>query len=63
MIAVGCQVLSHKDWLRHYVRIGECNGYTPQEIEEYGRILHFVIDNAVPIGVVEAKDEAEMRKP
>jgi UDP-3-O-[3-hydroxymyristoyl] glucosamine N-acyltransferase len=47
-IAVGCQVYTHAQWNRHYKSIGNANGYTPEEIEEYGRILDFLIANSAP---------------
>ena len=47
-IAVGCQVHTHAQWNRHYKSIGNANGYTPEEIEEYGRILDFLIANSAP---------------
>ena len=55
-IAVGCEIHTHEEWLRNYVEIGERNDYTPEQIEEYGRILRFVIDNGVKIGTVKPKE-------
>ena len=52
-ISVGCKVHTHEIWLGHYKEIGKNNGYTPEQIKEYGKILRFVIDNGVEIGVVE----------
>jgi len=43
-IAVGCEVHSVKQWLDHYEEIGKRNSYTPQQIEEYGRLLRFMAD-------------------
>jgi carbonic anhydrase/acetyltransferase-like protein (isoleucine patch superfamily) len=47
-IAVGCQVHTYAEWKRHHKLIGEANNYTPEEIEEYGRILDFLIANSAP---------------
>ena len=47
-IAVECEVHTYAQWKRHYKSIGKANGYTPEEIEEYGRILDFLIANSAP---------------
>ncbi len=54
-IVIGCEVHTHEEWLRDYRTIGEENGYTSAQIDEYGRILRFVIDNGVEIGTVAKK--------
>ena len=47
-IAVECEVHTYAQWKRRYKSIGKANGYTPEEIEEYGRILDFMIANSAP---------------
>ena len=47
-IAVGCHVHTYAQWKRCYKSIGNANGYTPEQIEEYGRILDFLIANSTP---------------
>ena len=34
-IAIGCHQLTIQTWLENYAEIGNRNGYTPEEIEEY----------------------------
>ena len=59
MIAVGCEVHTNEEWLANFREIGKKNGYTEAEIEEYGKILRFVIENGVEVGVVEPSVAAE----
>ena len=43
-IQIGCQCLTAEDWLKNYERIGRENGYTPDQIAEYGMILRLASD-------------------
>jgi len=36
-ISIGCERHTYKHWLKHYIKIGEVNGYTEAEIERYGK--------------------------
>ena len=40
-LAIGCESYSVDYWLEHYVEIGEQHGYTPEQIEEYGRHIRY----------------------
>ncbi|HVJ09293.1 MAG TPA: hypothetical protein VM554_13005 [Acidisarcina sp.] len=53
-VAIGCLIHTVEHWLENYREIGEENGYTPEQIEEYGKILMFVAQNGVPVGVAGA---------
>jgi hypothetical protein len=39
MIMIGCKIHSLEHWLENYREIGSKNGYTEEQIEEYGRHL------------------------
>ena len=41
-IGVGCEIHTARLWLDKYEEIGEANGYSEDEINEYGEILRFV---------------------
>ena len=43
-LAIGCEVHEISHWLTHYKSIGEANGYTPDEIEEYGRYIRLAAE-------------------
>jgi hypothetical protein len=45
-LAIGCQVHTFAEWKRHYKAIGKANGYTEDQIKEYG--LH--IAHAIKVG-------------
>ena len=42
---IGCKTLTIKQWLKQYKEIGKENGYTEEEIEEYGRMIKFIHEN------------------
>ena len=44
-IQIRCQEHSFADWKKHYRQIGKNAGYTPAQIEEYGRIIAFISAN------------------
>ena len=35
-LGIGCRVYPVTEWLKRYKAIGRANGYTPEEIAEYG---------------------------
>ena len=43
-LAIGCEVHEISHWLTHYKSIGEANGYTPDQIEEYGRYIRLAAE-------------------
>ena len=44
-IQIGCHVKTFRQWQLHYAEIGKVEGYTEAEIEEYGKIIEFLIVN------------------
>jgi len=40
-LAIGCEIHPVKWWLEHYKETGEANGYTPDEIREYGYHIRY----------------------
>jgi len=38
-ITIGCETHAPKHWLENYKQIGKANGYTEEQIAEYGAIL------------------------
>ena len=45
-IAIGCQVRTFSDWLKNYKTIGKENGYSFEQIKEYGEILKYLVKAA-----------------
>ena len=43
-IQIGCQCHAINQWQRNYQSIGKAQGYTPDQIAEYGMILAFCAD-------------------
>jgi len=43
-IQIGCQCYSVAQWQAHYKSIGKAQGYTPDQVEEYGMILALCAD-------------------
>lgn len=41
-IAIGCQEHTFEYWKKHFRRIGKENGYTPEQITEYGKLIRFI---------------------
>jgi hypothetical protein len=41
-IAVGCHVYNITDWLARYKTIGKAEGYTAEQVAEYGRHLAYI---------------------
>jgi hypothetical protein len=39
LISIGCERHPPSHWLSHYKTIGKKNGYSPEQIAEYGAIL------------------------
>ena len=44
-IQIGCLIHTFEEWRSHFIQIGEAEGYTPEQIEEYGKIIEFLIAN------------------
>ena len=40
---IGCVRRTYDDWLRDYAAIGAANGYTAEEIEEYGQFIALAV--------------------
>ena len=47
-IAVGCEIHDFAYWLKNYKTVGKENGYTPEQIKEYGEILNYLVKAAKP---------------
>ena len=47
-IAVGCKIHDFAYWLKNYKTVGKENGYTPEQIKEYGEILNYLVKAAKP---------------
>ena len=47
-IAVGCKIHDFAYWLKNYKTVGKENGYTPEQIKEYGEILNYLVKAARP---------------
>ena len=47
-IAVGCEIHDFAYWLKNYETVGKENGYTPEQIKEYGEILNYLVKAAKP---------------
>src|SRR5208337_1237547 len=45
-IAIGCHVRDFADWLKNYKTVGKENGYTTEQIKEYGEILRYLVKAA-----------------
>jgi hypothetical protein len=45
-IAIGCQIRDFADWLKNYKTIGKENGYTAEQIKEYGEIIKYLVEAA-----------------
>ena len=43
LIQVGCMAHTFDEWVRHFSTIGKAQGYTDAQIDEYKRILDFII--------------------
>ena len=56
-IAVGCERHPAAEWLARYEEIWCRHGYTPEEIEEYGRHLRYVAEWMARLPAVEAPPE------
>lgn len=41
-INIGCKKYSIDEWKKHFKSIGESEGYTPEEIEEYREYIEFI---------------------
>jgi carbonic anhydrase/acetyltransferase-like protein (isoleucine patch superfamily) len=48
-IAVGCHVHDITDWLKRYKVIGRSEGYTQEQVEEYGGHLHYLASIAAKL--------------
>lgn len=44
-IQIGCLVKTFSQWKRHYKEIGQVEGYSVEQIAEYGKIIDFIIEN------------------
>ena len=42
VIRVGCKAFSLEQWSEHYKTIAKAEGYTPKQIEEYGKYLDLI---------------------
>jgi hypothetical protein len=42
-IAIGCHEHPFEYWQNHYQTSGQANGYTPEEIEQYGLFIQMFI--------------------
>ena len=38
-LTIGCHAHPFKYWLKHYKAIGKANGYTKEQIKEYGVLI------------------------
>ena len=47
-IAIGCKIHDFAYWLKNYKTVGKENGYTPEQIKEYGEILNYLVKAAKP---------------
>ena len=47
-IAIGCKIHDFAYWLKNYQTVGKENGYTPEQIKEYGEILNYLVKAAKP---------------
>ena len=47
-IAIGCKIHDFAYWLKNYETVGKENGYTPEQIKEYGEILNYLVKAAKP---------------
>ena len=42
-LAIGCEIHTFAEWKKNYKAIGKANGYTPEQIKEYGLHIAYVI--------------------
>jgi hypothetical protein len=42
-IAIGCEVHTFAEWLKHYKAIGKAAGYNEEQIEEYKAIIDLFV--------------------
>ena len=48
-VRIGCQRHPVAFWLKHFVSIGRAEGYTPQQIAEYGAYLRMIAELISPV--------------
>ena len=42
-LAIGCEIHTFAEWKKNYKAIGKANGYTPEQIKEYGLHIAYAI--------------------
>jgi hypothetical protein len=47
LIQIGCHTRTFSKWIADYEQVGKNEGYSPDQIAEYKRIIDFIVTNGI----------------